>query len=172
MIKTLAAEGAYHKYIIKQNVEGFLFKPTQEAFDKELKQIAVTNALINKAPHIAFTYKNGLYCGGHLPVPKPYFRLSSELRPRMDALLNEIMAIDSFEKPIVTGFVTACLNHSENYFDCFKLLPECVHDPIRSALRNLSGEPTISDQAIKEIMSKHPTAVALIKKRVLLNLVT
>ena len=80
------------------------------------------------------------------------------------------------ERVHISGYITNVLNSSNSLYDYLELIPKVIHKPINQILFLLqeseNKKPTLSEKEIDEILNRHEDTIILLKKRLMINLIT
>ena len=153
------------KQITKDALHAFLFEPVNTSLKKQLEHVVYRNCVVCHYTHRSVTYKGVVYNFDTEAPPRRWNRLTAELRPTMDKIIQETEELANYEVPYVMGYITQVLNSSEYFADYLALLPECVHPAFRKILHTI---PTPSLEPAKKVFNQK--AVDLIKQRMVMNL--
>ena len=155
----------YSKQLIKDTLYEFLFEPVNTSLKKQLEHLVYRNCVVCHYTHKSLTYKGVVYNFDTEAPPRRWNRLTAELRPTMDKIIQETEELANYEVPYVMGYITKALNSSHNILDTMALLPECVHPAFKQFFNTL---PTLSLEPAKKVFNQK--AVDLIKQRMVMNL--
>jgi hypothetical protein len=171
---TVANKNARVKTFILAELEHFIYEKVTQAFVEREIVIGRKNAVICSQSQPAFLYKGGMYAHNGLVWPKNrQAKLVPELHDEMEILLKDRVAVESYEKIFVMGFIRSVLNHSYKIGDMLEFLPESVHYPISKLLgSDYRHVPQLTPDVITEMLEKHEKAIDLMKTRMVLNLLT
>lgn len=164
------------KQQIKAALSNFMYAHVNHKANVRLQEIIVANTTGSRYLHQSFSYK-GAYFSFELKPPRfKNQRLLSELRPAMDAYLAEKKELEYNEIPFVLGFFNKVLNASDSMTDYLKLLPECVHRAVEPfmdiAWISWHLPSTLSDAQVEAFQLEHQDWIMLLKKRMVLDLLT
>lgn len=163
------------KHLIKVALEDFMYLAVNRSFKERLLAILQRNTVDCVYPHQSFSYK-GVYYSFELVAPRfKTQKLLPEFHPAMDELLTEQKRIEYTEKPYIFGFFNKVLNASNSINDYYRLLPECVHDPIRTVVQVtdlISYHTELSDEQVEQFQLEHQSWILQLKSRMVLDLIT
>jgi hypothetical protein len=162
------------KQIIKVNLEHVMYANTKRREQTKLQEISTKNMVLCRYSHNSFSYKGEYYCFESNPLRYKNQRLMADLQPVMDKWLDDKQNIEYNEMPFVNGFFNKVLNASNSVEDYRLLLPDCVHRAINLVPWG-EGEifpRELSDEKIAEFKAAHANWIMLLKKRMILDLVT
>lgn len=152
--------------VIKDTLQEFLFKPAYSALHTQIKALVVRNCVICKYSHKSVVYKSLHMNFDEEAPPRPWNRLTPELRPAMDKLLAEMDYLKTQEEPFVMNYITQALNAGQSVSGVMHLLPECLHP----AFKKLGSHFSPKDEPTKRLFVVNEKAVAMIKQRLVTNL--
>ena len=159
------------KQQIKDLLYAFLYAPVQQQFKHRLDALITRNTVIQGATHKSFIYKGIVYACDSSPVPRRMNRLAIQLVPDMDEYLADLKQLNDHELPYVLGFINQVLNASNDLHDCLRLLPQSVHQPIEKLIATCPRRAKhLTEEAVQDIQSKNHQSIALIKQRMVANL--
>lgn len=159
------------KQQIKDAIYDFLYRPVQQQFQNRIEDLIMRNTLIGGYTHKHFVYKGVVYNCDMTNPPVKKNRLMPSLKPDMDAYLKDLQRLNDEELPYVLGFLNRVLNASNGLSDYLLVLPESVHKPILEFIRSCPcSTHHLSPEAIEELKTKNEDSIALIKRRMLSNL--
>lgn len=162
------------KQAVKLALEDAMYAPTKRRQDAKLQSIITTNTIRQKYEHESFSYKGEYYSFELKPPRFKTNRLLPELHASMDEYLAEAKHLEYNEKPYIIGFFTKMLNTSSSLLDYYELLPGCMHRP----LSQLNLDPVfilpreLTDEQVETFKLAHQEWIFLLKKRMVLDLVT
>lgn len=160
------------KQQIKDALYDFLYQPVHRHYEEKLKQIVHRNCQLLNSPHPSFIYRSVTYTSDEsVKMPRRMNRLHQSLTGDMDAYLAEVKQLNEYELPYVLGFINQVLNASNDLQDYLRVLPESVHRPISELIESCSCRTTkLTPAQTEELRLRNETAVELMKKRQVLNL--
>ena len=159
------------KQQIKDVLYEYLYAPLDKQFKKRLQQIAMKNAVLNGYSHASFIFKNVVYNCDTTALPRKMNRLHVQLHPVMNEYLKEAKQLNEKELPYVLGFITQILNSSNELHDYLRLLPQSVHHPVQSLIDTCPCKgKKLSDETVDLLNQKNKGPIALIKQRMVNNL--
>ena len=159
------------KQEIKDRLYHFLYDPLMQRMQARLSRLIQQNSLVQQTEYLGFSYKGQAYVIDSRQQPIRLPRLVSGLRPQMDAYLEEANHINCTEIPFVLGFITQVLNSSNDLQDYLKVLPDCLHPPIREmALSCACLTERLNQSQVEDLQRRNQVPIELIKQRLVLNL--
>jgi hypothetical protein len=100
-------------------------------------------------------------------------RLVPDLHPVMDEYLKDLSDLNDVELPYVIGFINQVLNASNNLPDYLRILPESMHHTIKGLIETCPCRAvSLSEDKVLELQMKNQSSIELLKKRMVLNLIT
>lgn len=159
------------KQQIKDSLYYVLYGTLQETFAKCLENLIVKNCSLVRSLHKSFVYKGEFYtCDPERP-PLKMNRLDPSLRPNMNSYLKELKELNDHELPYVMGFLTQVLNSSNSLQDYLRLLPDTLHQPIKSFIATCPCRfEAISETGVKTFLEMNEPVIEMIKIRMVKNL--
>lgn len=157
---------------IKDSLIEFLYTPVERDFKRRLDTIIVRNTILGGYAEKTFHYKGQQYhCeDGRLP-PRAWNKLDPSLRADMDEYLRDVKQIDEREMPFVSGYIVKVLNSSNAFGDYLKLIPDSAHQPLRAFMQACPCQTkTLSDARIEELLEQNKNTIAMMKTRMVTNL--
>ena len=159
------------KYRIKSALIDFIYTPAFNNLQEKLEHLIVKNTLIGKYSQKSFTYKGLYYGSGDVPKSLRANRLVPELVNEMNEYLAESKELKEKELPYVEGYINKVLNYSNSINVYKRLLPDYLHATIdHTASQVTHCQDNISDAEVEAIKEKHAYPLALIAKRMALNI--
>jgi hypothetical protein len=159
------------KQQIKDALYAFLYEPVTRQFKTRLDTLITRNAVMGGFTHKHFTYKGVLYNAENTMPPLKRNRLVPQLRVTMDEYLADLTRLNENELPFVLGFINQVLNASTDLADYLRVLPEAVHNPLKNLLATCPcRSTTLSEDKVESIRLKNQDTIALIKQRLVANL--
>lgn len=161
------------KLQIKELLFEFLYGLVNEKLAKRLDNIIIQNTVLGGYSHSSFVYKGILYAYDKTPTPRKMNRLTLQMQAAMDNYLKDVKELNSKELPYVLGYINQVLNSSNELHDYLKLLPSSVHQPVQSLIDTCPcRNKKLSDESVLEIREKNKDAIFMMKKRMVINLIT
>lgn len=159
------------KQQIKDALFHFLYDAVERDFKRRLDVLIVRNAVVCGYSHKSLMYKNVLYNCDTQPLPRKMNRLAVALQPDMNEYLREMKLLNEKEVPYVLGFINQVLNSSNDLCDYYRLLPESVHEPLRAIIDTCPcRSKKLSDEVVTMLQDKNQSSIALMKERMVTNL--
>jgi len=160
------------KQMIKDLLYAFLYSPVLKQYEKQLDSLIIKNALMIGAGHKSFTYKGEFYTCDDTAPPRKMNRLDPRLKDDMEQYLKDIAQLNKYELPYVLGFINQVLNASNNLSDYLTVFPQAIHRPIEKLIESCPCRAcNFSKETQTELVSKNKTAIDLLKKRLMVNLI-
>jgi len=158
------------KKLIRDTLYDFLYQPVNDSFQKRLDTIIEGNSLRMNNAQQHMLYQGELYSMSKAGVvERPTNRCHQDILPLMKDYVEDLDRLNQKEVPYVLGYITQVLNSSESLQDYLKLLPESVHNPLKKLSCPYKHE-TLKPDRIEAIQEKNHQAIALIKQRMVENL--
>lgn len=159
------------KMQIKEAIFQYLYGPVQRQLEQRLDTIIISNALLGKFDHKSFTYKGVLYtCDSNRP-PLKKNPLVPQLRQVMEDYLHDVRELNEKELPKVLGFINQVLNASNGLTDYLRILPESIHEPVKIMISQCPcHHKELSEEQVQQIQKKNLESIALLKQRMVANL--
>lgn len=159
------------KQQIKDLLYSFLYTPVQQQFKQRLDTLITRNTVILGVTHKSFIYKGTVYTCDNERMPRRMNRLAIQLIPDMDDYLADLKQLNDHELPYVLGFITQVLNASNDLHDYLRLLPQSVHSPIEKLIATYPCQAKhLTEDAIQGIQARNHQSIALMKNRMVTNL--
>jgi hypothetical protein len=157
---------------IKDALIEFLYTPVERSMKRRLNELIVANTLAGKYSCKSFHYKGQQYHCEDGPPPRNWNKLLPQFKSQMDEWLADFKRIEETERPFIFGFLNQVLNSSNHLADYYALLPDSAHPPIKALKLDdpLHPYPTLSPERINQIIAKSPTAIQMMKARMVTNL--
>lgn len=157
--------------MIKDMLYAFLYEPVQKQFKTRLGAIITKNTQLLGASHNSFIYKGIIYSCDQSKPPRKMNRLVPQLESLMNAYLKETDQINTYEAPYVLGFIIQVLNSSNDLQDYLRIFPSSIHRPIEDLIASCPcHSKRLAESDISDIQSKNASSIALMKKRMVINL--
>lgn len=161
------------KQQVKDAIHKLLYAGVQKSFKAQLDAIITRNTQMSGVGHLSFTYKNVLYSCDTAPAPRRMNRLLPALMPVMDSYLADLKKINDEEMPYVVGFINQVLNASSTLADYLRLFPEAVHEPVKALIATCPCHTKVLEpDAVATFLEKNQNAITMMKKRMVVNLIT
>lgn len=159
----------------KQQIKDLLYKrlydPVQEQFKKRINSIILKNCSLVASSHASFIYKGEFYTAEVSKPPIKMNRLTESLRPAMDEYLADLKELNDRELPYVLGYINQVLNASDSLEDYLQALPESMHETLKELILTCPcKKPHLSPEKIKLLQDKNQPNIALIKQRLVKNM--
>jgi hypothetical protein len=160
------------KRIIKEAMFAFLYQPLEVSTHKRLKTLIIKNSLLYGNNQHCLSYRGKEYAiDADSKRPRAMNRLKAELRPLMDEYLEDLVEINTVERPYVLGFINQTLNASSSLQDYLKIFPESMHKPLKHFIDTCGSRVgKLEPETIADIRHKNLIPIELMKKRMVLNL--
>lgn len=156
---------------IKDLLYAFLYVPVDAHFKQRLHTLIARNTAILGASHNSFIYKGIIYSHDPDRLPRRMNRLSPKLIVDMDDYLADVKHLNETEIPFVMGFINQVLNSSNDPHDYLRLLPPSVHSPIEKLIASCPcRNKHLTDDMVQDIQTKNHQSIALMKQRMVNNL--
>ena len=150
-----------------------LYGPVYEGFFERLNSLTIKNCVLTKSSHRSFTFRGVTYNCDTTSPPKPVNRLVLELMPIMLSYVQEQTELNDRELPYVTGFITQVLNSSNHFEDYKRLLPDAIHSVLQEFIDVCPcRQNEITQEKISEIHKHNKEGLAMMKRRLAINLIT
>lgn len=159
------------KQQVKDALYSFIYGPVERNFKTRLDTLIARNTLMGGYSHKHFSYKGVVYNGETTNPPLKKNRLLASLRGEMDNYLADLDKLNNTELPYVLGFINQVLNSSCDFEDYLKVLPEPLHQPILKLSATCPCKNSrLDEDRVKTIVSNNTGSIALVKERLVLNL--
>lgn len=158
---------------IRDALMGALYAPVHKKNKERIDRMIMANSVYHKSDVTMFMHKNVLYkVNPQDRLPRVIPRLAPQFIPEMNQYLKEIQELNEEEIPVVVGYITQVLNSSNRPRDFLRLFPESVHKSILALCEkpNQAIQKPLSDEAVAALLSKNQLAVAMMKQRMVTNL--
>ena len=168
----------HHDPRIKQELKdllyAYLYNPVKEKHGRKLGELITRNSALLNSPYESFMFRSVVYkkTEGTL-VPRKVNNLHAALRDEMVAYLKEVEEINQREVPYVLGYINQVLNSSNDAHDYLRLFPDVLHRPIQRVIYSCACSTTkLTDEEVEAIRLKNEVSIQMVKKRMVLNLIT
>ena len=122
--------------------------------------------------HLSFIYKGEFYTMDKTIPPMKMNRLVPQLRPIMEEYLIDLKELNDTELPYVLGFINQVLNTSNNLQDYLRILPESMHQALRKLIETCPCHAqSLTDTRVTDIINKNQISIAMMKQRMVRNLI-
>ncbi len=156
---------------VKDALYYFLYTPVLKQFENQLENLIIKNTIAIGGSHKSFWYKDKLYTCDTATPPRKLNRLAPQFKAEMDTYLTEIEQLNSYELPRVLGFITKVLNTSNSLTDYLEVLPTAVHRPLQQLIATCPCRTkSLSPDSVKELQDSNQVAIALLKQRLVTNM--
>lgn len=163
------------KYIIKEYLSDYLYKKAKNNIAEQIEQIAKDNAALHNMPSASFFYNGFVFPEETSGIfsHRAQLVLDKGLVPRMKEVMKEKKVIEE-EQCYTNNFIMVVLNASDTIADYFALMPESLHTVLTKITSKFAVEQSsaLTQEKIQNILQEHSYSVDLIKKRMLLNLIS
>ena len=159
------------KQQIKDLLYSYLYDPVERKYRQKLKSLIQRNSLILNKSEECFSYRGNIYSLELNRIPRKVARLIPALHPEMNQYLAELKHLNEKEMPYVMGFITQVLNSSNDLQDYLLVLPESIHRPIEKLISSCDYRTTqLSPETVEQLKARNAESIALMKQRLVLNL--
>lgn len=159
------------KQQIKDLLYSHLYSPVEKASKAKLNGLILRNSSLMSNSRIGFTHKGAIYSMDDSNSIRNTNRLHPSLHKEMNDYLEEVTTLNTKELPYVIGFITNVLNSSNSLQDYLSVLPNSVHGPINKFVAACPCRKCqLSEEEAKQLIDNNQTPIALMKQRMLLNL--
>ena len=160
------------KQQIKDLLYDSLYSPVQQQFKSRIQAIVTKNCSLVSSSHESFVYKGEFYSNETTKPPLKMNRLSAILRPVMDEYLKDLKDLNDRELPYVLGFINQVLNASDSLEDYIRVLPESMHHPLKKLIDTCPcRKKALTEEKIKVLHDRNSESIAMIKQRMVRNLI-
>jgi hypothetical protein len=98
-------------------------------------------------------------------------RLKPDLMSLMNEYLEDLVQINTVERPYVLGFINQTLNASSSLQDYLKIFPESMHKPLKHFIDTCGSRVgKLEPEMVASIKQRNQIPIELMKKRMVLNL--
>lgn len=157
---------------VKQTLYEYLYTPVEKQFRTRIDTLIIRNTLLGQHSHKSFHYKGVLYSCDSAPPPRKWNRLVPQLKEQMEDYLRDMDDLNRRELPYVLGFINQVLNSSNHFEDYLRLLPECLHPPLKKLIASCPcHNGSLVDDRIEQLVKANQMPIALIKQRMVSNLI-
>jgi hypothetical protein len=161
------------KQQIKDMLYASLYEPVEKQFKKRIYDIVAKNTSLIGSSHESFIYKAEYYSNVQTKPPIKMNRLVMHLRPTMDEYIKDLKNLNDKELPYVLGFLNQVLNASDSLQDYMLLLPESMHQPLQKLIETCPcRKNNLTQEKIKALHDRNQQPIAMIKQRMVMNLIT
>lgn len=162
-------EDGTSRALLRANMGAKIYEKINKEHTKRMEQIIVRNTYLDEFQREAFLYKGQSYCReGYKPKHRIGI-LSRDLYPEMEAWLKDERELQK-EKDKVFNYLSCLVSMVMYYSDLRALAPECLHSVIPYSDPNALVK--ITQERIDTFNKQNEEAIGLIKKRLLLNMIT
>lgn len=156
---------------IMRALMNFIYQPAETKQNQRLAVILESHAARDALGMPAFYYKGQVYT---LPNYKPRRRvnmLQRSLSELMENWAQENSVLRS-EQEMVSNYFKCVLVEFLDYGHLITVLPECLHPALNEYQRLRTYYRPITDKDLERINGSNQPAIATIKQRLMLNLIT
>lgn len=146
-----------------------IYKKINKEHDKRMEQTIVRNSYLDDYKREAFLYKGQQYCREGYRPQRRIGLLSRDLYPEMEAWLKDERELEK-EKNTVFNYLSCLVSKVTYYSDLRALAPECLHSVI--PYHDPNAHVKFTQEEIDTFNKQNEEAIRLIKKRLLLNMIT
>lgn len=159
------------KQDILKNVFAFIYDKAQERSQNLLEAIITKNTALTGSGDLVLFYKGEHHsCRNVKRTVRKTNSLVPALKPFMEEWLIEREALKS-ESSLVTAFIAAGLNLSNNVSDYTRIFPDCLHSALHPFLSHKNSFEPILDSNILAFQESNHRAIGMIKQRLMLNII-
>ena len=160
------------KLVIKNAMFDFLYAPLEKSTHKRLKTLIIKNSLLHGNNQHWVSYRGTEYAiNPDSKRPRPMNRLKPDLMALMNEYLEDLVQINTIERPYVLGFINQTLNASSSLQDYLKIFPESMHKPLKHFIDTCGSRVgKLEPEMIATIQQRNQIPIELMKKRMVLNL--
>lgn len=168
---TTARLAREQKQDILKNVFSFIYSKAEERSKNLLEAIITKNTAIIGSGDLFLFYKGEHHsCRNAKRTVRKTNPLVPALKPFMEEWLDGREALKS-ESSLVTSFLAAGLNLSNNVTDYPRIFPDCLHPALQPFLSHPNHSEPVSDASIRAFQESNHRAISLIKQRLMLNVI-
>ena len=160
------------KYIIKEELLSFIYKPVREHYVNRLKKIIARNSDIHKTNNGCFWYRGEIYkAEENIVMPRKADQLHESLRPEMDQYISDLDHLQNYELPHVQNFLNQILNATSSFQDYYAIFPESMHQPLKNLVNtDPCHSHHLDSQQIHNLYKQNLHPIELLKQRMVRNL--
>lgn len=159
------------KMHLKQAIESHLYGAIDARLKERLTDLINRQNAMSMHAGESFSYKGKRYIREGCRVHVTHIRrLVPELEPEMDKWLEDVGAIDDYERPLVMGYVQTVLNTSKSPDDFLKLLPSALTAPFKHYMDAMEDHERVGLDEAETLVQQHADAYRLLKIRLMTNL--
>lgn len=166
---TEQATDVFVKSLIKRSLLAEVYARFDQEQSRKLKQLIDKVAVGNPFGFRAFSYKGEVYCDEAQKIKLRMPRLQRQFYPEMEKILAAAREIKA-ERDEIENFFSCVLMQSSISADMIRMLPDSLHKVASGYHINSSGK--LTEQQINLFLQQNQHAVATLKKRLLLNILT
>lgn len=157
---------------IKDEIHRYLYGSVMEQLNKRVDLIIYKNAAILKHSHMSFNYCGEFYSCDLNKAPRIKQQLDISLHTIMEEYIKDATQLDEEESPYVMGYINQVLNSSINATNYLFLLPDALHQTIKSFYTPFEYSPDwVNNKRNNDILANNQAAISMIKQRLVLNLI-
>lgn len=160
------------KLHIKQSIEHHLYGQFDDRMKSRLEALIDRNNILTQFASESFQFRGVRYIKqGWRVHPRHIKRIHPELDADISDYVEDLQAINDYERPIVMGYVQTVLNTSAKPEDFLVLFPSSLVTKFQEALESVTGDSThISIDDAESLVKAHSGAYELLKVRLMANL--
>lgn len=159
-----------NKYFLRSRLFSKVYLKAVTEETKKIQRIIEQNAYLDRHGQMAFMYKGQEYCAENYRPQRRLGLLHRDLYPAMEEWLEKGRELQK-EKETVLNYLSCLLIRANSAEELKAITPECLH----SELPEYGGAYTHASMTQEEIDAfnkQNEEAILLIKKRLLLNMIT
>ncbi len=159
-----------NKYFLRSRIFSKVYLKMVTEETKKIQRIIEQNAYLDRFGQMAFMYKGQEYCAENYRPQRRLGLLHRDLYPAMEEWLEEGRELQK-EKETVLNYLSCILIRASSFKDLKAITPECLHSALPGQWGVLTSVP-IPQEEIDAFNKQNEEAIRLIKKRLLLNMIT
>lgn len=159
------------KQILLNEFSTFLYAKVEKQYENSISSIIKRNSLLLGKKNQSFTLRGEVFGSEVFTGLFANLKLDDSLFLEADTVIKEKKDIDNLEKPYVLGYIRRVLNLTDDFANCYALLPEQLHPVLaKFHLQGVYLVTTYTPEFIREYFITHASEVLKIKTRLATNL--
>lgn len=159
-----------NKYFLRSRLFSKVYLKVVTEETKKIQRIIEQNAYLDRFGQMAFMYKGQEYCAENYRPQRRLGLLHRDLYPAMEEWLEEGRELQK-EKETVLNYLSCLLIRANSAEELKTITPECLHSELPEYW-GVHNHVPMTQEEIDAFNKQNEEAIHLIKKRLLLNMIT
>ncbi len=159
-----------NKYFLRSQLFSKVYLKVVTEETKKVQRIIEQNAYLDRFGQMAFMYKGQEYCAENYRPQRRLGLLHRDLYPAMEEWLKEGRELQK-EKETVQNYLSCILIRANSAKELKAITPECLHSELPEHW-DVHDHVPMTQEEIDAFNMQNEVAIRLIKKRLLLNMIT